>query len=461
MRSTRTGILKECLVVLFVTALFATLREAPSWSAQAHAQPDQITRASLIRRLEANPADREALLRVLESSLDDDSSRKFELLQKAHRSAERLAPHSPAASESFLRTALFHWSELDQNQRREVKLAAGKLLGLRPYFVDLHMPFWALTKDFAWIREVAPRDLESTRELMQLALQTGRFDDYRSLRIEVHNTLEVTLNALERDRRPSGEIVALITKIDREKRNDGQFALACTALMSDPPMVSPLPPESIEPSIDYLIRNRIQPLDGLLLLDERSLSLPYRARLSLAAQEIESADRLFSSAAETRSPGWTSFHVERARLALHAKNYPEARAFLARIGIDATNRPEVVEVRQRVESAYGKRGIVAATYPDAPLPRTFTRYCTDTLCPSEAVWVRGPGPPEPLVLRSVSSDEIPPYVEVLINDVRVKEGPVRAAVQIVIPASTELRRIAVRLMNPITRNGFSRSLRID
>lgn len=62
----------------------------------------------------------------------------------------------------------------------------------------------------------------------------------------------------------------------------------------------------------------------------------------------------------------------------------------------------------------------------------------------------------------VQSDEVPPYVEIYVDDARVAEGPVTDARQFKVPVRTAGdHRVEVRMANPWTRNRIQRRIRLS
>ena len=64
-------------------------------------------------------------------------------------------------------------------------------------------------------------------------------------------------------------------------------------------------------------------------------------------------------------------------------------------------------------------------------------------------------------LATEQSDEIPPYVEIYVDDLRRAEGEVRDERTFDITAHPGLHAVEVRLVNPRTRNGIQRRLRLS
>lgn len=68
--------------------------------------------------------------------------------------------------------------------------------------------------------------------------------------------------------------------------------------------------------------------------------------------------------------------------------------------------------------------------------------------------------PASIAIQRTMSDEVPPYVEIFIDDVRVAEGTVPDVRNFALPPMRGMHRLDVRLANPITRNRAPRRIAI-
>lgn len=93
---------------------------------------------------------------------------------------------------------------------------------------------------------------------------------------------------------------------------------------------------------------------------------------------------------------------------------------------------------------------------DATAPtRTWQGLCDRDVCTRATNEIRGPAH---LTLERVQSDEVPPYVEVYVDDRRVAEMPLPERATVEIPGGDH--RVEIDLVNPRTRNQLQRRLRI-
>ena len=93
--------------------------------------------------------------------------------------------------------------------------------------------------------------------------------------------------------------------------------------------------------------------------------------------------------------------------------------------------------------------------------RSWTGTCGTELCTAALAteYVLGSG--TRLELATTQSDETSPYVEIFLDDALVAEGEVGEQRAFEIPASPGLHRLEVRLVNPRTRNGAQRRVRLS
>ncbi len=68
--------------------------------------------------------------------------------------------------------------------------------------------------------------------------------------------------------------------------------------------------------------------------------------------------------------------------------------------------------------------------------------------------------PTSIGIETVKSDEVPPYVEIYVDDARVAEGEVVASRTFVVPARRGMHRLEVVVANARTRNATWRLVRV-
>ncbi len=88
---------------------------------------------------------------------------------------------------------------------------------------------------------------------------------------------------------------------------------------------------------------------------------------------------------------------------------------------------------------------------------TWDGACGPQFCRNAHAEVNGP---HAITLDNARSDEVPPYVEVYLDDERVWEGAIRGKIALP-PIPAGRHRVELRLVNPLTRNREARAVRIS
>jgi hypothetical protein len=99
----------------------------------------------------------------------------------------------------------------------------------------------------------------------------------------------------------------------------------------------------------------------------------------------------------------------------------------------------------------------------AGMPRVWQRLCgVDEICQHATthVW-SAERRRQTITLTNAQSDETPPYVEIYVDDFPVAEGEVRDRRAFEIPIPAGVHEVEIRLLNPTTRNGIQRRLRLS
>jgi hypothetical protein len=351
----------------------------------------------LARTLDLHPTDWRAASALSEHVLDEEYPHRIEAWRAAHALAAALAPHFEAPRVKYARAGLFHWLEISSSDRKQVLDAIQPLMRDPVTYARMAHPIFELTGDLNWLRHARPDDLASLRDLRDLAATYGRFQDYRELREEETRKSVADFESRAGKMEPS-EIVQQLPAVPR-KSDEAMLRTALEELHRRPLEVDPGRPDVLDAVIGYADRHGLRPLDGL-------------------------------SSVVTHK-GWAS-DTARKRLAL-ALGQPAAAEQIA-----AT---EVVTPRDSIAVS----GV------------TWAGTCGTDICRSAEAEVDGPLRIE---LQPVLSDEVPPYVEIYIDDALVAEQPVpvRGTVAVV-PAGHH--RVEINLANRLTRNRGGRRVRID
>jgi hypothetical protein len=121
-------------------------------------------------------------------------------------------------------------------------------------------------------------------------------------------------------------------------------------------------------------------------------------------------------------------------------------AFAARHGIGL----------EGLESLLGNE--LSWTSPPA-LPGEWQGLCgRDELCRSVTATLTGPST---ITLENAQSDEVPPYVEVYVDDALVAEGEIEDLRRFAVINDAGPHRVELRLANPLTRNRYQRRVRLS
>jgi hypothetical protein len=420
--------------------------------------------AEVAQWLAAHPADWIAASGITESALDTPSPQRVVLWRSAHAHAKRLAPRRPDADVAFVKGGLFHWNELDAADRGRVLQAAAPLMRETPFFDRMHVPIWQLTRDFAWLRRTAPDTIAARRHLRDLALAGGLFAEYRTLREHLRAD---RLQEFQRVR-STGDPAALLAVLPQniEVADEPLVRAILTELdriAFEPDQLGP----RIDQLLDYAADHRLGPLTGvvpLLQLPTKLLREVTRARAALALNDAGLATRIEVSSAVPGTEEWDAYFLDRALFEARRGDGAAARAYLGRVS-SATD-PAALAAAEEVATILGDGEQIARVrnvlLTHASEPRRWLGTCgPNELCTTARTTQVVTGRDIRLDVTVTQTDELPPYVEVFIDDRRVAEGEVRDRRTFVVPAAPGVRSVEVRLANPRTRNGVQRRLRLS
>jgi hypothetical protein len=389
-------------------------------------RPDDVQ--PLARWVAERPADWLAASALSDRSLDSDLPRRRELWLAAYAHAEQLAPRRPNTAAGFVRGGLFHWNELAPNERKAVLDVAATLMNEPRVFEQMHPSLWQLTRDFAYLRRVAPGTVDALGALQQLAVTNGLFAEYREVGAAARSA---RLKEFEQRRRELPIQDMLMFLPPRLTTEDLPLLRAILDEMHARAFDPQLAPGRLDEIAVFAIEHELQPLAALSPFVEPSPALRdvTRARLALALGDRSAAGRIELTTAVAGAKEWIPYYRERA-------------AYEAKQGNDA----------------------LAATYRDRAtfLARvdtgTWTGRCGEELCTSAYREHEGP---LAVALSVTQTDEVPLYVEVYADDALVAEGEVRDERTFSVDAGSGPHRIEVRLVNPRTRNGIQRRARLS
>jgi hypothetical protein len=352
---------------------------------------------ALATRVAAHPTDWRAASAVSEISLDARLERKRELWRASHQLAALLAPARSEPQTAFARSGFFHWEELSAADQKAVLAAFAPQLET-PAFFGMVRPIFALTGDLGILRNHHPNTDEAVELLESLAATNGRFDDYRALRDQLTQRRIATFLS-RAGAMSSSEIINAMPPAPYHTDIQPIITAALNELHEKPLSENPGRPDVTEPLADYALRHDLKPLDGLEAL--------------------------------------TRFHdtaTEATRAALARKLGFEKRA----------------------------ADVEASMFPArAPVKNAWSGTCSGDVC------VRGwrdvviAKSPLVITVTAVESDDVPPYVEIYVDDERVAEDAVASPRRFEIDARPGAHRLEALVANPVTRNRAARRVRVN
>jgi len=412
------------------------------------------------RWLMEHPADWVAASEISDAALDLQSPRRFQLWYTAYEHARRLAPHRANTAVAFVRGGLFHWYELGAADRKRVLDAAAPLMHDEAFFGRMYAPLWQLTRDFAWLRRVAPDTLNARIWLRDLAIVRGLFGDYRVLRDEIRRErmeafdsrrgsddpnalLELVPRHLDRADEPL--VHAMLEELDRKAFNVEQMSGA------------------IEDVVEFAVRHDTQPLAaiGPLVKKGGRMREVTRARAALALNDVTMATQIELTGAIDHVQEWSEYYLDRARFEARRGDFHTAEAYVLRAA-PAGQTPRWLAVAEEVARAAGKPAEAAAYRKRLEaMPWTWSGMCGAEVCRTATATQYVRASRLQLQLANTQSDETPPYVEIYVDDALAAEGEVRDQRAFDVATTPGLHELEVRLVNPLTRNGAQRRVRLS
>ena len=423
----------------------------------------ELGRAEARPTLGTAPADWLLASHIVDDALDSESPRRVELWRAGYAHAKLLAPHRPNTDAAFVRGGLFHWYELGEEDRARVLDAAAPLMRDPAFFERMHLPLLQLTKDFAWVRRNAPATLNTRTALRNLALSRGLFGEYRLLREEIRETRLRTFNARRRVDDPAALLALLPERLDaRDEPLVRGILEEMERQAFDPAQIS----GRVEEVVDYAVRHDLKPLTGVapMLALPSQLRAVTRARAALDLDRASIASRIETTTSGASDAEWQPYFLDRARFEARRRRDPEAAAaYLARAAEDGMTVP-VLGAAIDVARVFGKPADEQRYRAQlAGMPRVWQRLCgVDEICQHATthVW-SAERRRQTITLTNAQSDETPPYVEIYVDDFPVAEGEVRDRRAFEIPIPAGVHEVEIRLLNPTTRNGIQRRLRLS
>ena len=422
----------------------------------------ELGRAEARPALGTSPADWLLASKIVDEALDSESPRRIELWRAGYAHAKLLAPRRPNTDAAFVRGGLFHWYELGEDDRARVLDAAAPLMRDEAFFHRMHLPLLQLTGDFQWVRRNAPATLNTRTALRNLALSRGLFGEYRLLREEIRETRLRTFNARRRVDDPAALLGFLPERIDaRDEPLVRGILEEMERQAFDPAQI----PARVEEVVDYAVRHDLKPLTGVapLLALPSQLRAVTRARAALDLDRASVASRIETTTSAVNEAEWQPYYLDRARFEARRRDPQAAATYLARAADGGLTVPvlgaaiDVARFFSRPADEERYRAQLAG------MPRVWQRLCANgEICQHAIthVW-SAERRRQTITLANAQSDETPPYVEIYVDDFPVAEGEVRDRRTFDIPIPSGTCEVEIRLVNPTTRNGIQRRLRLS
>jgi hypothetical protein len=361
--------------------------------------PTSADASQLAARIVRHPSDWPAASALTEVALDTRLDTRVQLWRAAYEHASLLAPERADPPNAFARAAFFHWTELSEKDRNDALNAYATLLRDPTTFHRMARPIFELTGDLTYLQRAGPPTADTTAWLIGLALPNGRFADYRALRHEWQKQHLDEFTAKLHSATPE-ELIAALPSPPYHADTEPLIKALLDELHQRPLSENPGRPELLDAIVDYALRHNLGPLDGLEVI--------------------------------SRTPGAAS---------------AETRMRLAR-ALDLKERARQIEL--------------ASSDPRRVLPNEhdWQGLCQTDIC-TRGWRIVDADHGIALTIESVKSDEVPPYVEIYVDDMLRAEGDVIPQRDFVVPAGERgPHRLEVVLANPMTRNQSERRVRI-
>lgn len=416
--------------------------------------------------LTAHPADWLAESALADQALDTSLPHRVELWHASYDLALHVAPLRPNPPAAFVRAGLFHWYELEPKDRKEVLDVAAPLLREPRFFGRVYIAFYDLTHDFAYLRRNAPPTENALAWLSELAITNGLFSEYRELR-EAQRLERWRTFQRERHSEHAAPLVNYLPQ--RLDAHDEPLVRGVLEELDRKPVDAEHIAGRAEDLALFAMRHGLQPLSAFLPFIDRQgvLSNPTRARLALALNNADLASKVEITSTMTRTPEWMPYHLERALFEARSGDRAIADAYLARtalLGMDARVLTAAEEIARLGGDTQNAAGYHAKLIEESRQPRKWTETCGENELCDRAFARQYVADPEKKIRLEVSvgqSDQIPPYLELYVDDALVAEGEVQTTRVFEVPASPGLHRLEVRLVNRFTRNRIQRRVRLS
>jgi hypothetical protein len=394
-----TGFASRAFLIIVASAMLIAAATFLLDPPEIGTEPTRADASLLAARIVRHPSDWPAASALTEVALDTRLETRVQLWRSAYEHASLLAPERGDPPNAFARAAFFHWTELSDKDRSDALNAYATLLRDPNTFHRMAHPIFELTGDLSYLQRSGPQTADTTAWLIGLALPNGRFADYRALRHEWQQQHLDEFTAKLHASTPE-ELVAVFPSPPYHAETEPLIKALLEELHQRPLSENPGRPELLDAVVDYALRHALGPLDGLEVI--------------------------------SRTPGAAS---------------AETRMRLAR-ALGLTERARQIEL--------------ASSDPRRVLPddHDWQGLCQTDIC-TRGWRIVEANHGIALTIEAAKTDEVPPYVEIYVDDLLRAEGDVSPKRDFVVPAGERgPHRIEVVLANPMTRNQTERRVRI-
>jgi hypothetical protein len=235
----------------------------------------------LAMRIARNPTDWPAASALTEVALDTRLETRVQLWRAAYEHASLLAPERTDPPTAFARAAFFHWWELSKDDQRDALAAYAGLMHDPVIFARMEKPIFDLTGDLSYLRRCGPQTANTIASLMDLALASGRFADYRALRAGMQQKRLDEFNARLNTDAPE-ELVSSFPDPPYHAIDEPMIKALLEELHQRPLSSAPARRDVYDDLIDYAIRHQLGPLDGLEVVTRTQGAAATGAQIRLA-----------------------------------------------------------------------------------------------------------------------------------------------------------------------------------
>jgi len=354
---------------------------------------------ALAARIARHPTDWESASALSEVALDSRLENRIAIWRAAYEHASLLAPERSDPANGFARAAFFHWNELSAKDHQDALNAFAPLLRDEGLFSRMAKPLFELTGDLSLLKHAHPPTRYARGIVTELAVTNGFFDDYRMLRGETERRLADDFKAQRHTATPA-ELIARFPDPPYHADAEPLITGLLEELHRRPLDDNPGRKGVIDAVVDYALRHDLGPLDGLEVITRKPDAASMDTRIKLA-----------------RKLGLTNLAFQLELASNDPRHPPPADSDWQGL----CNQDICYRAWRTIEATHGVS----------------------------------------LTIDTVETDNVPAYVEVYLDDLRLAEGEVGAKRTFTLPVGARgAHRVEVMLANPMTRNRTSRRIRV-